>query len=81
MREPASNVRFESPEQPAKHLLEICLMDEGMQIDGSERQDSNADSPKTEITQSTSNSTSERRLQPAKQLVAICSTDEGMQID
>jgi hypothetical protein len=56
-------------------------MDEGMQIDRSERHDENADSPRLETLHPDSNIKFERREQHAKHSLEIVAIDEGIQID
>jgi hypothetical protein len=59
----------------------MISIDEGIQIDLSDVQSSNADSPRLEIWQPDSNVSSERPWQFKKQNPEIVSTDEGIQID
>jgi hypothetical protein len=52
-----------------------------MEIDRSDAQQANADSPSVEIAQPASKVRSESFAQPQKQALPIVSTDEGMQIE
>jgi hypothetical protein len=61
--------------------LPIVLIDEGMQIEESDEQYENADSPRVESLQPDSNVTVKSFPQDWKQCAEIVSTDEGIQID
>jgi hypothetical protein len=61
--------------------LQIVSTDEGIQIDRSDKQFSNANSPRVEIRHPPSNVNVERLRQLAKQHFAIPSIDEGIQIE
>jgi hypothetical protein len=56
-------------------------MDEGMQIDRSDEQPANADSPSVESLEPDPNVNTERRTQGEKHDRDIVSIDEGRQID
>jgi hypothetical protein len=56
-------------------------IDEGKQIDRSEEQPPNADSPRIETAEPGSKITFERPVQPPQQSAGIVSIDEGIQID
>jgi hypothetical protein len=56
-------------------------IDEGIQIDRSDEQDSNADLPRIEILEPDSNVKSERSSQLSKHESEMISMDEGIQID
>jgi hypothetical protein len=66
---------------PKKQWLGMFLIDEGIEIDRSEKQRENADSPRVEMRQPGANAKFARLLQSLKQEMEIVSTDEGMQID
>jgi hypothetical protein len=55
--------------------------DEGTETDGSDPQNPNADSPRTETRQEDSNVKAQSLPQNTKHDLPIVSTDEGMQID
>jgi hypothetical protein len=59
----------------------MTSVDEGMQIDASEEQKANADSPRVDKLDPFSNETLERLLASAKHDPEMVSTDEGIQID
>jgi hypothetical protein len=59
----------------------MVSIDEGMQIDRSDEQFENAESPRCESRQLGSNVKTESLLQPRKQDLEIVSIDEGMQSD
>jgi hypothetical protein len=59
----------------------MVSIDDGMQIDRSDEQFANADSPSFEILQSLSNVKIERFVHLKKQELEMLSIDEGMQID
>jgi hypothetical protein len=56
-------------------------IDDGMQIDRSDEQFANADSPTVKFLPPDSNSRVATLQQDAKHFLAICLTDAGMQID
>jgi hypothetical protein len=56
-------------------------IDEGIQIDSSAEQPSNAESPRIERRQQLSNVNCDRRVQARKHLSEMISMDEGIQID
>jgi hypothetical protein len=59
----------------------MISIEEGIQIDSSDEQYENADSPSSEIWQPRSNVNVERCLQQVKQDFEMTSMDEGIQID
>jgi hypothetical protein len=59
----------------------MVSIDEGIQIECSDEQFPNANSPRPETLQQLSNVKIERFLQPLKQFLEMVSTDEGIQID
>jgi hypothetical protein len=59
----------------------MISIDEGLQIDSSDEQYSNANSPTCRIMQTSSNPNVPRRLQQLKQELGIALSDEGIQID
>jgi hypothetical protein len=67
--------------QLEKQLSEMVSIDEGIQIDRSDEQCANADSPSVETLQQLSNVKIERFLQLEKQSSAMVVIDEGIQID
>jgi hypothetical protein len=64
-----------------KHSLEIVSIDEGIQIDSSDEQLENADSPRVDTLQPISIVKMERFVQSWKQWLEMVSIDEGIQID
>jgi hypothetical protein len=64
-----------------KQHFGIVRIDGGRQIDSSDAQPSNADSPRFESLLPDSNVKSERCAHQAKQNFEMVSTDEGIQID
>jgi hypothetical protein len=81
MVEPGSNVNFESFSHILKQSLEIKSTDEGIEIDRSDEQFSNADSPRMEIREPAWNRKSERAQQYEKHDLEMALIDEGMQMD
>jgi hypothetical protein len=55
-------------------------MEAGRQIDRSDEQDENAESPRCERIEPASNATNERRPQALKQELEMARIDEGMQM-
>jgi hypothetical protein len=76
-----SNVSVERDLHPEKQFLPSLSTEEGMQIDDSDEQNQNADSPMDESLESDSNVSVERDSHPEKQYGPSRSTEEGMQID
>jgi hypothetical protein len=64
-----------------KDQFPSSLTEEGMQIDESDEQESNANAPIDESLESDSNVNVERDSHSQKHCLPIVSTDEGMQID
>jgi hypothetical protein len=81
MREPDSKVTVKRFLQQRKQWSKIVATDEGIQIDRSEAQNENADSPRTESREPGSNANVERFSQERKQLSGIASTDDKIGID
>jgi hypothetical protein len=79
--QPASKTTVVSPEQAVKQIGEIASIDEGRQIDCSERQDANAHSSRLESLEPASNVKVDSLSQNEKQPLEIVPTEEGMQID
>jgi hypothetical protein len=67
--------------QSKKQPDEMVSIDEGIQIDWSDEQFSNADSPRVETLQQLSNVKIERFAQSKKHFLEMVSSDEGIQID
>jgi hypothetical protein len=67
--------------QPRKHHSEITSIDEGMQIDPSDTQAQNAQSPSTETVQSDSKDKFQRLAHELKQWSGMVRIPEGIQID
>jgi anti-sigma regulatory factor (Ser/Thr protein kinase) len=65
---------------PEKHESEILSIDRGMQIDPSDEQLQNADLPRSDTLQPSSNVTLQRFVHPEKHEFEIISIDEGIQI-
>jgi hypothetical protein len=80
-RQPTSKPILTRFAHTAKQEGEIASTEDGIQIDRSDAQRPNADSPRLEILEPGSNVKFERDLQPKKQESRIVSTDEGIQID
>jgi hypothetical protein len=78
---PGSNVKFARLSHGLKQDLEIVTSDEGTQRDRSDKQYSNAESPKLETVEPRSKVKFESPLQPQKQRFEIVATDGGIQID
>jgi hypothetical protein len=68
------------PEQLPKQLFRICVTDEGIQIDFSDKQQEKADSPRQETLLPISKVTFPSRAQSRKQDSPTISTEAGMQI-
>jgi hypothetical protein len=81
MRQPDSNVKLERSLHLLKQKSGILSIDEGMQIDLSDEQCPNAESPRAENLEPDSNVKLERSLHLLKQKFGILYIDEGMQID
>jgi hypothetical protein len=79
--EPHSKVAVDNFLQDLKHDPEIASIDEGMQIDVSDKQYSNTDLPRFKSLQPHSNVTVDSFVQPLKHDAEIVSTDEGTQMD
>jgi hypothetical protein len=81
MREPASNENVERLLQARKQALGIVSINEGMEIDRSEGQFSNAEPPMVRSDEPDSNDKCERGAQDLKHELEMTSIDEGTQID
>jgi hypothetical protein len=79
--QPVSKVTLDRALQCEKQSEEMVLIDEGIQIDWSDEQFSNADSPSFETLEPRSNVKRERFVQFRKQFSEMVSIDEGIQID
>jgi hypothetical protein len=74
---PASNFISASFRQSLKQHGKIASIDEGRQIDWSEEQFSNADSPRIKILEPASKANVERAVHPQKQTAPMVARDEG----